>query len=86
MDFIKKDGGLSAIFGVQLVKLHDDTVRELISLAIMNTDLAPSDKRKWIDALQSLPAESIKHLTMKMIDLGLGNLPGGIQWLSTFLS
>jgi len=84
MDFIAKDGGLSAVFGVQVVQLHDHTVRELIALAILKSDADPVHKRKWIDALQSLPAESIKHLTMKMIDLGLDNLPHGMPWLTNF--
>ena len=85
MDFIAADGGLSAIFAVQIIKLHDDTVRELITQRIMASDSDPSDKRKWIDALRELPGESIKHLTMKLLDLGLDKGQDAMRWLSTYL-
>ena len=85
IDFITEDGGLSAIFGVQIIKLHDDTVRELIIHRIMEDDSPPADKRKLIDALRELPGESIKHLTMKLLDLGLDKGPDAMRWLSTYL-
>lgn len=86
MDFITKDGGLSAILGVQVIKLHDDTVRELIAQRIMASEADPSHKRKLLDALRELPGESIKHLTMKLLDLGLDKGPDAMRWLSTFLA
>mgnify|MGYP000122219275 CR=1 FL=1 len=85
LDFLEDDGGLSAILGVQVIKLHDDTIRELVALKINQSDLAPADKRKLLDGLGELPAESIKHLTMKLIDAGLDKAPGAFQWLSSLL-
>lgn len=85
MDFIAEDGGLSAILGVQIIKLHDDTVRELIIQRIMADDSDPAHKRKLLDALRELPGESIKHLTMKLLDLGLDKGPDAMRWLSTYL-
>ena len=85
MDFIAEDGGLSAIFGVQIIKLHDDTVRELIIQRIMADDSQPAYKHKLLDALRELPAESIKHLTMKLLDLGLDKGPDAMRWLSNYL-
>lgn len=82
LDFIEGDGGLSAILGVQVVKLHEDTLRELIQLKISSSPLAPEEKRLASLKLQELPAESIKHLAMKLIDLGLDKLPSADQWLS----
>ncbi len=73
IDFISDDGGLSAILGTVTVKLHDETIRNLIETKIMLSNLPHSDKRKFVDALKQLPAESIKHLTMKILDLGLSN-------------
>lgn len=70
---------------VQVIKLHDDTIRELVALKINQSDLAPADKRKLLDGLGELPAESIKHLTMKLIDAGLDKAPGAFQWLSSLL-
>lgn len=75
LDFLADDGGLSAILGVVTIKIHDDTLRELIEMKIMASDLSQPDKKKWTDALRELPAESIKHLTMTILDKGLENLP-----------
>ena len=83
--FLAEDGGLSAIFGVQVIKLHDDTIRELIANRIIQSELPPPDKKKLLDGLRELPAESIKHLTMKLIDFGLDKGPDAVQWLSKFL-
>jgi hypothetical protein len=71
MDFLAGDGGLSAILGVVTVRLHDETIRDLIELSISQSDRPPSDKKKLIDGLRSLPADSIKHLTMELISKGL---------------
>ena len=84
LDFLADDGGLSAILGVQVVKLHDDTIRELIAQRIMQSDLAPPDKHKLLDALRELPGESIKHMTMKLIDAGLDKGPSVVQWLASY--
>lgn len=87
LDFIEDDGGLGAILGVQIVKLHDDTIRELVALRIHQSDLPPPDKRKLLDGLRELPSESIKHLTMELISAGLDKAPNALQWLSSqFLS
>lgn len=86
LDFLESDGGLSAILGVQIIKLHDDTVRELIAQKIMQADLTPPDKRKLLDVLRELPSESIKHLTMKLLDLGLDNGPDALRWLTSHLA
>lgn len=85
LDFLADDGGLSAILGVQVVKLHDDTIRELIAQRIMQSDLAPPDKHKLLDALRELPGESIKHMTMKLIDAGLDKGPSVVQWLASYI-
>lgn len=86
LDFLASDGGLAAILGVQVVKLHDDTIRELVTQRILQSDLPQPEKRKLLDALRELPGESIKHLTMKLIDAGLDKAPDALQWLTTFLS
>lgn len=74
-DFLLGDGGLSAILGVVTIRLHDDTIKELIQLKIMESDLPPADKRRFVDSLKELPAETTKHLVMKLVDLGLEKLP-----------
>ena len=85
LDFLADDGGLGAILGVQVIKLHDDTIRELVTMRINQSDLPPTDKHKLLDALRELPGESIKHLTMKLLDLGLDKSQDAMRWLSTYL-
>lgn len=75
LDFLSGDGGLSAVLGVVTVRLHDDTIKSLIEAKILDADLPEPEKRKYVDALRELPAESTKHLAMKLIDAGLENAP-----------
>lgn len=44
MDFLVDDGGLSAILGTVTVKLHADTVKDLLAIEINHADLTPEDK------------------------------------------
>lgn len=74
MDFLADDGGLSAILGVVTVKFEADQLKLLLESKVMATDLPPADKHRLIDGLRSLSAESIKHLTTKIVDLGWDNL------------
>ena len=84
-DFMLNDGGLSAILGVVTIRLHDDTVRSLIEMRIMESDLSPPDKQKLIVQLRSLPGETIKHVVLKLVDLGLEKGPLAIASIKTWL-
>lgn len=79
MDFLEEDGGLSAILGVVTVKLHDDTIKDLLALKIQESDLPPAEKQRWIDQLRELPAETTKHVVMKLVDLGLEKAPDALS-------
>lgn len=86
LDFLADDGGLTAILGTVTVRFHDETLRALIGQKIADAPLAPADKKKWSDALRALPADAIKHLTMKLLDEGLGHAPDAIRIIGSFLS
>lgn len=83
MDFIADDGGLSAILGLVTIKLHEEDVLSLIGSRINESDLPQPEKNKWIDGLRSLSADSIKHLTMKLLDKGLENWPAALLAVQT---
>ncbi|MCO8103158.1 hypothetical protein ABEF79_06895 [Acinetobacter sp. ANC 7454] len=85
MDFLANDGGLSAILGVVTVKFEADTLKAILENRINQSDLSPENKQSMIDSLRELPAESIKHLTMKLLDEGLENLPNAIVLIGTYL-
>ncbi|MEF9874735.1 MAG: hypothetical protein RR778_13655 [Glutamicibacter sp.] len=73
IDFLADDGGLGAVLAVVTVKLHDDTLRQLIEARIMASELSPPDKKKFVDQLRELPGETTKHLVLKLVDVGLEN-------------
>lgn len=85
VDFLQQDGGLSAILGVVTIKLHDDTIKDLIEAKIMGSSLPPTDKKKYSDALRELPAETTKHLVMKLVDMGLDHKDAAISAIGKLL-
>ncbi|KAF1005448.1 MAG: hypothetical protein GAK28_03200 [Luteibacter sp.] len=85
IDFLAEDGGLRAILGVVTIKIHEDSLKDLIALRIQEAPLAPADKKKWSDALRALPADATKHLAMKLVDLGLAHGHDGLRLLEKWL-
>jgi hypothetical protein len=85
MDFLASDGGLSAILGVVTIRLHDDTIKQLVAQKIQESDLPPADKKQYLDQLRELPAETTKHLVMKLVDMGLEAAPKAMGLLGKFL-
>lgn len=85
MDFLQKDGGLSAILGVVTVRLHDDTIKDLLSMKIQDSDLPPAEKQRWIDQLRELPAETTKHIVLKLVDLGLEKAPDALSTIGRLI-
>lgn len=86
LGFLADDGGLGAILGVITVKLHQDTVRDLLIERVQAANTDSSVKRKLIDQLRSLPASELGRLTSRAVDAGLRQLPDAAQWLQTALS
>jgi hypothetical protein len=85
LDFLEDDGGLSAVLGVQTIKIHDDTIKDLIEAKILVSDMPQEDKKRFIAKLKELPAETTKHLVLKLVDLGIEKAPGAIGVLGTWL-
>lgn len=85
LDFLADDGGLTAILGTVTVKLHDDTIRDLIGSRIAQSDLPEEEKRGLQHQLKELRGESLKHLTMKVLDAGLENAPKALPIIQKFL-
>ena len=86
MDFLADDGGLSAVLGVVTIRLHDDTIKSLIEGRILESELPPPEKQRYLDRLRELPAETTKHLVLKLVDLGLEKGPAAIAAIGSFLS
>jgi transcriptional regulatory protein LevR len=74
MDFLADDGGLSAILGVVTIKFEVEQFRSILESMILSSALPTEQKNTIINALRELPAESIKHLTTRIVDVGWDNL------------
>ncbi len=81
MDFLQADGGLGAILGVVTVRLHEETLQHLLESKVRESDLPPTQKTRLLDQLRKLPAETTKHLAMKLVDAGLKHAPDALQLL-----
>lgn len=83
LDFLADDGGLSAMLGTVTVKLHADTLRELLEARVSRSDLPAEEKNRLIDHLHHLPAEALKTVTKRLVEAALDRLPDAIQLLQT---
>ncbi|MCD0491395.1 hypothetical protein LQD23_03690 [Chromobacterium violaceum] len=73
LDFLQNDGGLSAILGTVTVKLHADTIRDILEAKIMASDLQPEEKNTFMRMLKELPGEALKTLSNKLIEMACEN-------------
>lgn len=85
LDFLQDDGGLSAILNVVTVKFETQTLKAILVNKINQSDLDPEQKQSMNLALEELPAESIKHLTTKLLDECVDNLPAAVVLIGTWL-
>ncbi len=85
LDFIEDDGGVSAILGTITVKLHEDTLRQLIEAKVKVSNAPEDQKTGLLKALREAPGDAIKHLTEKLLDLGLENAPKAFPLIQTLL-
>lgn len=80
LDFLADDGGLSAILGTVTVKLHAETIRDLLIYKIENSN-APDAKKNWIKSqISSLSGEALKTITNSLVQKGLDNIPDFAIW------
>ncbi|MBK3748702.1 hypothetical protein [Stutzerimonas balearica] len=86
MDFLADDGGVSAILGTVTIKFHEESLKQLIELRLTEAQLPTEEKHRLLQSVRELPADSIKHLTTRLLDLGMDNLPRAIELIRTALS
>ncbi|KLJ02844.1 hypothetical protein [Luteimonas sp. FCS-9] len=81
VDFLADDGGLGAILGTVTVKLHSDTVRDLLIARVRASDEPDTVKARLIDQLKATPAVALGQLTERALDAGLQAMPRFAEWL-----
>lgn len=75
MDFLADDGGLSAVLGVLTVKIHDDTIRQLLIEKIERSEGDKTVKARLIDKVKSLPADALGGIVTSALGAGLDKVP-----------
>ncbi|WP_391528499.1 hypothetical protein [Photorhabdus akhurstii] len=84
VDFMLNDGGLSAILNVVTIKVHDETIQQIVKF-IEQSDQSPEDKKKYLDQLKQLPYETTKHIVLELVKKGLAHVPDAVRWLETMI-
>ena len=81
IDFLEEDGGLSAILGVVTIKLHADTLRELLSAKIESAPIPPEEKSRLKKLLATLSETALKAGATEMVVTGLKHVQDIAQWI-----
>ena len=75
LDFLADDGGLSAVLGTVTVRLHADSIKELL-LAKVEASQAPIEKKSWLrKQLDAASSETIKKVVNALLDEGVKHAP-----------
>ena len=82
MDFIADDGGLSSVLGVVTIKLHEDTIKDLLVTKIQSSSQPDTVKKKLINQIKQMPADVLKSVSQKAIEYGLEKIPDVAHWLA----
>lgn len=85
LDFLADDGGLSAILGVVTVKLHEDTIRQLLIDRVEASTASPEERSSLVAKIRSLPGKALGTLTEKLIEKGAEQMLDGAPKLGTLL-
>lgn len=79
IDFLADDGGVSAILGTVIVKLHADTIKELL-ISKFESSSAPPEKKSWLKKqLETASSETIKKIVNAVLDEGVRHAPDLIR-------
>ncbi|WP_416190205.1 hypothetical protein ACM67B_03775 [Neisseria sp. CCUG17229] len=68
IDFIEQDGGLSAILNVVTVKLHSETIQQLLTAKISEAEIPEEEKNQLKEALKTVQNSALETLTEKAIE------------------
>ncbi len=82
-DYVDPSGGIGAELNVVTVRLHEDTIRQILINRVNASEADATVKSKLVDQLKALPAEGLSKLAEKALEKGLQHMPGVLQWLQT---
>jgi hypothetical protein len=79
LDFLADDGGLSSILGTLTVKLHEDTIRELLLHRVNDLEIPSEEKSILKQSLSEMSSEALKVLTRSLVEKGIQYAPNLYQ-------
>lgn len=82
-DYVDPSGGIGGELNVVTVRLHEDTIRQILINRVNTSDADTTVKSKLVDQIKALPAEGLSKLAEKALEKGLQHMPGVLQWLQT---
>ncbi len=83
LDFMAGDGGLTAILGVVTVRLHDDTIRQLIDKGIDGDEKAsPEEKHAARQILGKLSGKALGTVVEELTKKSLEHFPGLVPYIT----
>jgi hypothetical protein len=85
VDFISDDGGLSSILGVVTIKLHQDTIKDLLIQKVLESEGDETVKGQLVEKVKSLPSAVLEQLSQVAVQKGIEAVPNIITWLGTIL-
>jgi hypothetical protein len=85
LDFLEDDGGLTTILGTVTVKLHADTIRDLMLAKVEAAPLPPAEKSALKKAISTLSGEALKEIAKKLVAAGMDSAPDAITFLKDLL-
>lgn len=86
LDFLEDDGGLTAIMGTLTIRLHAESIRDLLAARIEAAELEDSVKSQLLTEVKSLPAKGLEAMVSGLAREGLARLPNAVQWLQSTLT
>ena len=81
LDLLADDGGLGAILGVVTVRLHADTIRDLVAAKIDAAEIPPEKKSRLKASLAKLSSTALQAGVTELAKMGLENSPAALQWI-----
>ena len=85
LDFLADDGGLSAVLGVVVVQLHEDTLKRLLIEQVDASSEPEPIKSVLKKRIRELPAEAVKTVIMESLKAGMSRIPDLARFLQKIL-
>ena len=76
LDFLEEDGGLTAILNTVTVKLHADTLRDMLSAKI-----TAEEKSTLRGLIGRLSGKALEAITTDLVRAGIQQIPNFAEWI-----